>query len=671
MPRSLPEDAERGYDYDFAKISYSYDYPYGLNIKPKSDLHERIVRNVMQMAKESNDIVTRRYDAWKKTDEVLTCYIQPSELENKVIAADKRKPISIVIPQSYAIMELLLTYMTAALLEAPIFRYEGSSPEDVMGAIMLQKVIEHQSQYTKMILNLHTIIRDSFAYGFGVGSPVWETEIGITERAIPDYSPMALMGRIMGGNPAKMKTQVETVLFEGNRIHSIDPYLYLPDPNVPVTDVQSGERAGWIECTNLMDLLKEENSGDLFNVRYLKHVGNMTSILCKNDNSGRGTRTNTGRGVDWQRYGNLTNPVDIVFMYVKLIPEDWKLPGGDTNKDGEYPEIWQFGVAADTIVISAKRLNLNHNRIPMAVCAPDTDGYSVAPISKLELFDGLQTVTDFLFNSFITGTRRSLNGMYVVDPNLINLNDLRDPEPGKIVRTRKAQWGRGVKDGIEQLKTDDSGYAANIANAGVILELMKNLSGATDTLSGARRKTSERVTAEEVRGDKYSSLSRLEHIAKMISWQFMHDMGYMLASQTQQLMSQETYIKTVGEWQETLIKEFGQASNYMKVSPFEILINYDVVIKDGTIPGGNFSQSWIQMFQTIVGVPELAQTIDVTRLFKAIMRELGAKNVDQFDRTMMPGQQPVMNPQVMPDQQVSQQLQAGNIIPLPGSERTA
>lgn len=680
MPKMSPDFPDRRYSYDFELKNYDYDYPFNLNLKPKTEIHDKIVTNIVQMAFESNNVVSRRYEAWKRTDEVLTCYIEPSELETKIRAKSSTKPISVVIPQSYAIMELLLTYITAALLEDPIFRYEGSSPEDVLGSILLQKSIEYQARRSKMFLALHTTFRDSFAYGFGVGSPAWTTRYNVVERTVKLNSPIQSLKSRLFGSPTEMKVSVEQLSYEGNRIHYIDPYLYLPDPNVPVTDVQDGERAGWLEMTNLMDLLKEEgDGGELFNVRYLKHIGNCTSVINKNDSSGRGTRTNTARGVDYNRYGNTSNPVDTIFMYCKILPKEWKLPGGFNNKDGEYPEIWQFGVAGDSILISLKRLNLNHNMIPMAVCAPNTDGYAVAPISNVELFDGLQKVTDFLFNSFITGQRRSLNGMIVVDPDIINLNDLKDPEPGKLIRTRKARWGQGISDGIQQLRTDDSAFTNNINYVHAITEMMKNFSGATDNLSGARRKTAERVTAEEVRGDRFSSLSRLEHIAKMISWQYMHDMGYMLASQTQQLMTQETYYKITGEWQEVLMREYQQTSDYMKVSPYDILVDYDVIPKDGTIPGGNFSQAWIQMFQSIVSVPELNQKIDITKLFKAIMRELGAKNVDQFDRQMAPDQraQYIQQAQQTPpntqmsmasDEDVIRQAEAGNLVPFPTNQ---
>ena len=96
-------------------------------------------------------------------------------------------------------------------------------------------------------------------------------------------------------------------------------------------------------------------------------------------------------------------------------------------------------------------------------------------------------------------------------------------------------------------------------------------------------------------------------------------------------------------------------SGKMKVSPFDLLINYDVLVRDGSIPGGNFSESWLQMFDILMKNPELNQMFEIPRIFKHIARNLGAKNVDDFVRV-----------QGMPTEQVEGEAQKGNITPLVG-----
>jgi len=53
------------------------------------------------------------------------------------------------------------------------------------------------------------------------------------------------------------------------------------------------------------------------------------------------------------------------------------------------------------------------------------------------------------------------------------------------------------------------------------------------------------------------------------------------------------------------------------------------------------------------------QQFDVTRIFMYIAQQLGAKNVEDFRRNLNQ-----IQGQVMPDEQVASQAQAGNLVPV-------
>jgi len=218
-------------------------------------------------------------------------------------------------------------------------------------------------------------------------------------------------------------------------------------------------------------------------------------------------------------------------MYIDLLPAEWNLG------DSPYPEKWLFSVAAGEVVIQARPLNLNHGMYPVTMAAPDYDGYSIAPISKLETQYGLQHTLNWLFNSHITNVRKALNDMFVVDPYMINIKDLQTPEPGKLIRMRRPAWGRGVRDAVMQLNVTDV-TQQNIGNASWIINWMNNLVGTDESMMGSMRQGGpERLTKAEYQGTRQSSFSRLEHMAKVVSMQAMQDIAYFFASHTQQLMS--------------------------------------------------------------------------------------------------------------------------------------
>lgn len=636
---------------DVLSANYEYEYPDGLDLKPGSKLHKKLQGEILARARDGHAVIQKRIDLWNATDKTLTAYIRTDDSENDITELDDRKPVSIVFPYSFAIMETLLTYMVMAFLNDPIFRYEGQSPEDTVGAIMLEKVVNLHCVRTKVALAIHTMFRDNFGYGLCIGAPGWTEKRG-RKTVKKKFSNLINM---FSGERYEKGVEENALLFEGNELTNIDPYLYLPDPEVSAHDVQKGESTGWVSKESYNDLLSRERwDDDLFNVKYLRHIKGYRSQYAA-DQSEREKKWessgNTRERGTLVRSGEKTHPVDVIYMYMKVVPKDLGLG------DGEYPEKWLFGLANDSIIVKAQPLDLDHDMFPVVVGATDFDGYSSTPIARLEVLSGLQKTLDWLFNSHIANVRKAINDMLVVDPYLVNMKDLRDPKAGKLIRLRRPAWGRGVERAVEQLKVADI-TQANIADSSWIVQWMQKVAGADDPLMGSLRKGGpERLTKGEFQGTQAGAVSRLEKIARVFGLQVMQDLGYMFASHTQQLMSEELYVSTTGRWQETLAAEYGSKikGNRMKVTPFDLLIDYDVKVRDGSVPGGNFAEAWLQMFNIIMTNQELGQMFEIPRIFKHIARNMGAKNVDDFVRT-----------QTMPNEQIEIEAQKGNIAPLVG-----
>jgi hypothetical protein len=185
---------------------------------------------------------------------------------------------------------------------------------------------------------------------------------------------------------------------------------------------------------------------------------------------------------------------------------------------------------------------------------------------------------------------------------------------------------------------------------------MDRIVGADQSMQGALRQGGpERLTSAEFQGTRGSAMSRLQRTAMIISYQFMQDIGSMFAVHTQQYMQKDTYVKIVGRYADKLTEIYGKKSN-VPVSVYDLAINYDVIVRDGSIPGGNFSQAWMEMFKIIGTTPELLQQFDVTRIFLYIAQQLGAKNAEDFRRV-------TANTSTQPDEQVMKQVQAGNMVP--------
>lgn len=627
--------------------NYDYEYPDGLKLKPGTEFHDKLVSKLWSRANDAHTAISNRFDAWNQIDRTLTTYIDLTETEKNL---DANKPVSIVFPNSYAILETMLSYMVMAFFQDPIFRYVGSGPEDTIGAILMEKVIQQHCEYNKVPLALHTMFRDNFAYGLGVVVPTWKVHNGM-KPVVTDVISRNWMGQAK--KTGQEINYEHGVIHEGNALENIDPYLYLPDPNVSVDKVQDGEFVGWISRTNLMEVLSQElNDPDMFNARYLKHLRDAETSIITSDENERGLKTN--RTDSSRNEDQYANKVDIISMYVKLIPSEWNLG------DNDYPETWMFEIAGDTVIVKAREAGAMHGRFPVGVTASEYDGYSNTPISRIEVMDGMQNVLNWLFNSHIANVRKTMNDMFVVDPYLVNINDLKDPRPGKLIRMRRPAWGRGVQHAVQQFQVSDV-TRGNMVDTGIISQLMQTLSGTDNPVMGSLRQGGpERLTGAEFQGTMAGAVSRLERVARISSYQGLQDIAMMFASHTQQLMDNDTYVRTIGTWPEVLRNSYGTQNEPIPVTPFDMIVDYDVRIRDGSIPGGNFSQAWIQLYQIMAGNPELSSKFDMVRIFKHIATNLGAKNVSNFEKQIMP------TVSTAPDNVVADQAQAGNLQPIPG-----
>lgn len=96
-----PERTASG-GYEGSSASYEYSYPQSLDLKPGSKLHAKIKSEVLQRARVSHDVMQTRFSSWNKIDQTLTCYMPTDEAEKQVKDADSRKPVSMVVPYTYA-----------------------------------------------------------------------------------------------------------------------------------------------------------------------------------------------------------------------------------------------------------------------------------------------------------------------------------------------------------------------------------------------------------------------------------------------------------------------------------------------------------------------------------------------------------------------------------------
>jgi hypothetical protein len=634
-------------DKNFDRL-YRDKYPNGVNLRPGFDFHDALVAEIVARARESEREMSKRHPKWDEIDKSLTAFIPQDDAEKAIKDKDIRKPTSIVVPESYATLETFVTYMMTIYGDQPMFRYIGTGPEDTVGAILLEKVVNLQVQKKQALLSLQEHWRDGFAYGFGVVTIDWVYEMG-RKTGIQDtvqHDPVTGERIVLASD----RVPVDTVKFEGSVLSSIDPRKYLPDPNVSIFRPQDAEFIGWLDDGhNFMQLLREENQpGTLFfNTRYLRDMMGRSSIYAHQTNARNpedlGVQIDSGPKTN----GGNTQPVDRLWMYIDLIPSEWQLGKGDL------PEKWLFCVANDEVIISAGPMDNHHDMYPVSVCAPEAGGHELTPVSRVEIMHGLQGIANFQLNARVEEQMRFLKNHFVVDPLMVHMPDVKSNQG--IIRTRQPSWGRGVDNGIMQLKMQDI-TSNHMGDLNQVLAISRSATAAVDSAQGIQRNRGERVTATEFDATRSSALSRIQRAAQTISLQSMGPLASMYAFHTQQYMTQETWVKMGGESEDVLRTEFGLGDE-VQVSPFDLDINFDVLAHDGSISGGESAQGWIDYLQVAAGIPGLLEQMDPRRVGTHIARLLGNKNPQDFL-----SKQPVAA-QVVPDEAV-QDPAASGLLPV-------
>ena len=242
-----------GWRDEYYKKDLNYKYPSGLDLRPDSALHRKLRSRIWERARVARDEISKRFDSWRQIDRTLTIYMPLKEKEQQLKNKDATKPVSIVFPYSYSMLEALLTYLSMAFFQDPIFQYEGVEDDDTVGAMLMELIIRLHCIKNKVPLAIHTILRDSLSYGVGIGIPEWRRLYGkkLTKSLIITESEL-------GTSTERIGNFVDGLLFEGNALSSIDPYMWLPDPSVASDNIQKGEFIGWVDRDNYMNLLSRD-----------------------------------------------------------------------------------------------------------------------------------------------------------------------------------------------------------------------------------------------------------------------------------------------------------------------------------------------------------------------------------------------------------------------------
>lgn len=608
---------------------------------PQSELHNTVLQYLLRRLNYSERSMTQFYSRWNASEKKIQAYISLPDYERQLkemtAAGAPPSPTSITIPYSYATIWTIVTYLIHTFCgQKPIFNVSAYRPEEIRASEFMETILQYNADHTKLIRRLIQWFLDAEIYGFGATRCLWDVERQY--RSV--WTPQALGGAAMpDGVSGPLRQRVKKIVYEGNKCASVDPFMFFPDPRVPMEDVsRRGEFVFWRQFEGKHMLLRDQANGL---IKWVDNIANMPQGIW-GETTAKSQRALVAHGQSSPGDPQLRDIRATPFYQldqgtIEIVPNELGL-GSDTE-----PQKWIFTIGNKSQIIQAEPLDYDHGRHPVAIIEPSSLGYAFGQPGTLDFLGPIQDTLSWFLNSHIHNVRTALNNMFIVDPSMVEMQDLKQPGPGKIIRLKRAAYGQDVKTVLQQLTVQDV-TSSHIESMKVFQQIGDILAAVNDNLKGIQD-SGGRKTATEVRTSGEAGASRLAARARFVSAQGMTDLAEQMCLNIQQMMSQTFYLQVVGEQ---------GISEPLSIKPQDVGGDFYFPVSDGTLPVDKMALLgvWKELWLQIVQNPLLAQKYDEGKLFEYIAELGGAKNISQFRIA------------AAPDAAIAGAAAAGNAIPL-------
>lgn len=603
-------------------------------IKPESDSHKKLLSKFLGQLKLSEDKMSQFYNRWNYRELQYQAYVtardwekiyKEAKEETDKATVQKLTP-TLIVPYSFSTIRTIVTYLTTVFLaRKPIFTVGANAKEWTEAARTMENLLQYNAEHSKFVMHCTQWLYNGEIYGLGVLRTQFENQFRKRRKVL--VNPLDPMG-------PGLKTSVDELVYQGNTVENIDPFLFFPDPRVPMMQVaRKGEFVFWRQFVGKFILQK---AGEFI---YLDNIGTMSrdgETMSLRNIRAEGNSLTTG--MDDPLLGNQdTSPfVQVDEGTVELIPSEYGLGESD------HPVKYLVTIANKKQIIRLEPFGADHDMHPVAVIEP----YGLGGFGNLGISDYLspiQEMISWLLNSHIQNVVGSLNNSFIYDPSMINEKDLLSNKPNKCIRVRPKAYGVDVSMYFKQLPIVDA-TSGHVNDMSTLTRIGDSLSAVNENYRGLQD-SGGRKTATEIRATVEAATSRLASHAQYISATGMQDLVTQWSLNNQQYLTREFEMQVLGE---------DGAMNSVIISPERINGDFYFPIHDGNLPLDKVAlfDIWQQVLQFVQGDPEMRQQYSLPRIFDFVAKLGGAANIDNFKIEYAPASG------------IQNQVQAGNMVPM-------
>jgi len=610
---------------------------------PGSDHHAYVLNYLLDRIKTSEDEMSKFYPRWQVAEKKMQAYIHMSNYEQMLKDMNKKSqapaPSIILFPYMYATISTIVTYaMRVFCSKKPYFPLGADSKEAADLVRYMEAMVQYQCDVTKMIMRIFQLALDGEVYGLAIQRMMWVAKTGKRKVIRPPSDAEKLS---FANNPEALPSLLQDfetrVIFAGTETINIDPFMFFPDPNVPMNEVsEKGEYVFWREFVGKHILIQAQSEG------YLKWVDKVPSSVGGQHNSkwynlshrsvlseGQAHAGENARGGN-----NLSRNSYMVDQgSVSIIPAELGL--GDSN----VPEKWLFTILNKTQIVQAEPYEAMHGRHCVEVSEPYSLGYGFGQPGNSDYIGPIQDIVSWYLASHIYNTRSALNNQWLYDPSKIDEKSLKYPQPGKHIRLKPLAYGTDVRTAITQFPVSDV-TRNHMTDINTFIKIGDMVSAVNDPMRG-QAPQGGRQTATASRQVMEASGGRLAVHCQMISQMCLIRVAEQYVLNIQQYQEPDMWIKVIGQ------EAFQKVGNSLLTQDFTFQIH------DGTLPLDRVASFdlWKEILMGAAQSPILSRTHSLPRIFEHVCTLGGAPNITSY--------------RLMSDVQMDDLVRAGNALPLP------
>ena len=639
-----------------------YEYPYlgdkRLDLSPEGKHTQIIINELRKRVTASDSKVFQNVDKYREQDRVMTAFMPESALDRNIKNNDERKQLTFVAPMTFAMRETFQTTFLNTFWQSDVgHMYKGiGGPNARVTGALYERCVGRQSSQFQEALHFDTLIGDAITYNRARAMIRWKKERGVEviKEKLGDLLAMALRLKGHSVNKGKIVDYIDRkILFEGNEITPISIYNTIIDPRCSVSDQKNAEYGGYRWTGNVYQFLdwEEDPSERLFNCEYLKEQTESSDQKC--DDWWTGPADQRGGDGRASRDSYQTDGLTLLTVVCRMIPKKW-FGEGFPDK----PMMMQFTLASGEVVIQAHVLDHWHGDFPWKDLALN-DPQLVLGTSHLMTTYAYQQYMSWMMKIKAQFALTNANGKYLVNNDKVNINDFKRTDIGGIIRLKAAAYADDdVRKYIHQLTFPDvtQNYFNDMSQ---VEQFARNGNGINDAVMG-KFQGGDRVTATEVNNAKNQGFSRLWRLARLCDIMFMKPVGFQMAHNTRQWMTEPMFVNLTGErYTQELRRQYnvprGDAQIMVGPEAFDGL--FDVEMRTALNPSTEDTASMVEFLKPMMAaqgvVAQIQQRYDIPNVFASFLEQRGMP-MEDFEI------------QVVPDEVAMAQQQAGNLVPVPG-----